>query len=294
MNEFDAVTKTAPSESDVARRSWRNWSLLVAVSLMTTGGLAVAAWPLIGSYIGDIWPWVTTGSALLVGLLVSMGTLAAYLTYRERQLMAMRQRIQELQAEAVERAQRNYSRLLGLFNVSRLIGSDTDLQAVFDCITRICTESFDCERASFMVLDPATDELIVRSAVDHIGGQELIGSRRKVGEGIAGWVAANRKPLLLGAAGEGIDNYMDLSFKPRSMTASMVVPVLVKDQLVGVLSVSTEAENASYEEDDLRVLWVFADHAGAWIKHRTDNAPAGRQAAGDGNEEPVTTNNTEG
>lgn len=257
---------TTASGTTLERHSWRNWVWLVAVSMISTGGLVVAVWPIVVTYLRDLWPWVTTGPALLVSLLVSMTVILAYLTHRERQVAEMRSRIIRLQAEAAERAQRNYSRLLGLFNVSRLIGTGTDLQAVFDCITKMCVESFNCQRASFMVVDRMRNELVVRSAVDQLEEKALIGARRKIGEGIAGWVAKNRQPVLLGAGDEGIDNYLDLQFEPRSMSASMVVPVMVQDDLVGVLSVSSEASHVTYDENDLRVLWVFADNAATYIR----------------------------
>ena len=46
----------------------------------------------------------------------------------------------------------------------------------------------------------------------------------------------------------------------------MVVPIIVSDGLVGVLSVSTESPNIDYEDEDLRVLWVFAENAGMCIR----------------------------
>jgi GAF domain-containing protein len=45
-----------------------------------------------------------------------------------------------------------------------------------------------------------------------------------------------------------------------------VVPIMVRDELVGVLNISSRATETIYFEEDLRALEVFAENAGTCIR----------------------------
>jgi transcriptional regulator with GAF, ATPase, and Fis domain len=47
----------------------------------------------------------------------------------------------------------------------------------------------------------------------------------------------------------------------------MVVPIIVKDEIVGVLNICTREPGKFYDEEDLRSLQVFAENAGTCIHH---------------------------
>ncbi len=92
-----------------------------------------------------------------------------------------------------------------------------------------------------------------------------LGSREAVGGGIAGSVAEAGEPRILGTA--------DMSDLPKSknegapLSEAMVVPILVRGELVGVLNVGTTAHNVHYDDEDLKALQVFAENAGSCIRH---------------------------
>ena len=73
--------------------------------------------------------------------------------------------------------------------------------------------------------------------------------RVRIGQGIAGWVAHNRKPLLVRAVGEsGVphthqDNYNSDSF--------LSVPVVHNDVLFGVLNLSNKRDGSLFGQADL-------------------------------------------
>jgi GAF domain-containing protein len=47
----------------------------------------------------------------------------------------------------------------------------------------------------------------------------------------------------------------------------MVVPVILRGELVGVINVSTRSPDINFDDDDLRALQVFAENVGAAIRH---------------------------
>jgi signal transduction protein with GAF and PtsI domain len=150
-------------------------------------------------------------------------------------------------------------------NVSRIMSTITNIQDVFDTITRLSAEAFECDRASLMLYDEKTQELVVRSTSE---GEKspILNKRNKIGDGIAGWVAVNRKPLLLGGAAD-FKKYPGLKQRNAQIIAAMVVPIILRDELVGILNISSKRPDVTYDDVDLKALEVFAANAGACIRH---------------------------
>jgi len=86
-----------------------------------------------------------------------------------------------------------------------------------------------------------------------------------VGEGIAGWVAHHLEPLILQPGTES--KYPGLELRKTEITAAIIVPIVLRDELVGVLNISSRRVDARYSDEDAQALGVFAENAGACIRH---------------------------
>ena len=246
------------------RRSWQNWVLLAAVCVVTTIGLATAIPPLLENRF-PMWPWPKTDLVLLVGLSITMLAFVGHMTHQQRRMLSMGERMQRLQRESERKAKRHYTQVLGLFNVSRIISAPkVSLEMIFDCVTKMCLESFNCQRSTLMLLEEDGKDLVVLSSAAYLDESDDPGSRRKTGEGIAGWVVEHRKPVLLQRRGD-LANYPGLEVH-QAPPATMVVPIHAWDELVGVLTVEADSGEVEFDEEDLRVLWVFAENAGVCIR----------------------------
>ena len=117
-----------------------------------------------------------------------------------------------------------------------------------------------------MMLNEKTQELEMRSATGHLEHGKVRAARQKVGEGIAGWVAKTQEPLILGREVDP-SQYPGLKLRSLVLTAAMVVPIILREQAVGVLSISSRSPETQYTQDDLRALQVFAENAGTCIRH---------------------------
>ena len=140
-----------------------------------------------------------------------------------------------------------------------------NIQLIFNYITKTCIKLFRCGRASLMMLDEKTNELVVR-AVHPIEEDHYSGERQKLGKGIAGYVAQSRKALLLRRDTDP-SKLSGLGVNIDTSISAMVVPIVLRDELVGVINVSTTDPEVEYEEDDISALLVFAENAGAFIRH---------------------------
>jgi GAF domain-containing protein len=203
---------------------------------------------------------------LLGGLSSVVVMFAIYLTIQQRRLMMLRVELVETREKTSVQIRKHYERLLAVYTVSQTMASETDPKAVFDRMARVCYDTFSCEQVSLMLLDSTRTGLEVRSAVGHLAAANIIGARQALGVGVAGWVAENREALLLGP---DIDpqQFRDFRFKDARPSWSMVVPILLRDELVGVLNVSSRSPAISYDQEDLQALLVFAENAGICIRH---------------------------
>ena len=247
------------------KRLWRIWWLLAFVTLTNVVVLITAQRLLYSGLMADNWPWQKTHMSLMVVLAVANVGLIFYLTLQKKQIIGMQRRLNRFEVEKNDKISRNANRLYALANVSRKMCSETDPQRIFKYITSTCTEIFDCSRASLMLLDADIDELVVR-AVSPIQEDSYSGVRQKVGEGIAGHVARTREALLLRRDTDWSE-FIDLKVNIDRSISAMVVPIVLRDELVGIINVTTSKEEVEYNDDDISALQVFADNAGAFIRH---------------------------
>ncbi|MCK5688182.1 GGDEF domain-containing protein [Myxococcota bacterium] len=87
------------------------------------------------------------------------------------------------------------------------------------------------------------------------------------GDGISGWVMDNRKPLRLGNVGRDYDHYAKNSdYYDSRFNSWLGVPLVIYDEVVGCISVQSEARHA-YSSDHLRVLATIADQAAVALEN---------------------------
>jgi transcriptional regulator with GAF, ATPase, and Fis domain len=244
------------------RRSWGNWALLATSYVVTTGGLSVAIALLLPDRLTSPWPWVRTDYALIGACVFMVVTLVVHLSMEQRHVHRVNVEFIQLKDEVHAAARR---RLYALLSVSRIMGMQSDLQNIFESITAACKETFQCDQASLMLFDPHRKRLVVRAAHGHENPSQVIGSEKEIGEGIAGWVAMHKTPLILGRGQDA--KHPELQLMSKTLSAAIVVPIILRDELVGVINISSRSPETAYEDDDLHALSVFAENAGSCIRH---------------------------
>ncbi len=241
-----------PSKNELERRSRQS-------SLLLGGTLAVAILGLTATTLFATWPWKSDDVVLPIFLCLVLLLFSGYLSGRRQEIGAMRQQMERLERGAAER---RYTRLFELLDITRIMDSERGAQSVFEAVPQVCLEIFNCEKASLMLV-VGDRHLEVVSAIGYMN-RNIIGARQRIGEGISGWVAQHRKPVLIqGRINPG--KYPGLTFKARGLAAAVVVPVIKRDELVGVINISTRSPQIYYDDEDLRAIQAFADNVGACV-----------------------------
>jgi signal transduction protein with GAF and PtsI domain len=123
--------------------------------------------------------------------------------------------------------------------------SEADLPAL---LVNWYSESFGIDRFSYMTPDARgeTLQILMSRGISNTIAEKV---RVRIGQGIAGWVAHNRKPLLVRAVEDSSvphthqDNYNSDSF--------LSVPVVHNDVLFGVLNLSNKRDGSLFGQSDL-------------------------------------------
>lgn len=130
------------------------------------------------------------------------------------------------------------------------------LQNLYQMTVDLAARALEVENVSLMLLNRERDELRIASAK----GLEptVIGSARsKIGEGIAGVVAREGRPLLIRAAADGSQAL--LSGRARYRHGSCVsVPLKVADRVIGVLNATNRSSGEDFSEEDLDLFEGFS------------------------------------
>ena len=254
-----------PNQNTKERLS-RNWYLLAGVTVSCSIGMAIAVSPLFGYQFIDAWPWANTHFILLGGLALSVTLLVVHLTIQQRKLLAIRQEVDHLEEDSFARKRENKQRLDALLNISSMMGSVPNKDKLFNFITDTCLDLFNSEYVSLMLNDKEKEELKVRATSGRIAKDEETVAVNKSGGGLSGWVAKTRIALLL-SPGVDVNRYPGLDISALDVTAAMVVPILLRDELTGILSVKSRLPGSRYNDEDLQALQVFAENVGTAIRH---------------------------
>ncbi|MGD8705026.1 MAG: SpoIIE family protein phosphatase [Syntrophobacterales bacterium] len=163
------------------------------------------------------------------------------------------------------------SRLKKLTEANHSLAEIEILDGLFPRLLDLTKDVMAAEAASLMLYNPKLNQLEFASIKDDVVGdkeQDILKSsvKLKMGEGIAGWVAENREPVIIK------DAQKDPRFSKRadkktgfSTRTMLCVPLIHRQDLLGVLNVLNSRDKPFFEEQDLGLLESFADLAAVAI-----------------------------
>lgn len=157
--------------------------------------------------------------------------------------------------------------LTTLNEVGKTITSSLEIKEILNTVMDKISQILKPENWSLLLLDEKTQELRFEIVVGE-GADKIKDLRLKLGQGIAGWVAKEKMPLLV----------PDVSKDPRfcskadSMssfkTESIIcVPLVIRDKCLGVIELINKIKDDSFGENDLLLLTTLADYTAIAIQN---------------------------
>jgi signal transduction protein with GAF and PtsI domain len=152
-----------------------------------------------------------------------------------------------------------------LSKISKAITSDLYLEDVLKLIVTLTANVMKAKICSLWLLDEKTQELKIRAT--QAMSQEYLKERTlKVGEGIVGLVAKEKKPVTIFDVRQD-DFYKEKTLAKKEGLVSMLsVPMLVKNRVIGVINLYTTSPYA-FSKNDIDLVAAIADHAAVALEN---------------------------
>ncbi|MDD5226482.1 MAG: GAF domain-containing protein, partial [Candidatus Omnitrophica bacterium] len=164
-----------------------------------------------------------------------------------------------------DRTVANLRKVLALTSV---LNSTLKLNELLALIMKTSSEVMRSEVASLLLIDEVSNELVFRVALGGKGAELEEKFRVKMGEGIAGSVAASGKPEIVN------DPQKDPRFAKRIddstgfvTRAILCVPMKAKGKVIGVLQAINPILRKGFDREDLELFETFADQAAIAIEN---------------------------
>jgi len=156
-----------------------------------------------------------------------------------------------------------------LYSVSKALNFATDLKKILLFILDKARDALDAQKASLMLIDPGTRELVVNvvrgvppDVEDKINRGETACTRIKVGEGIAGRVAETQKYILSN------DVRQDAGFKRSDSSyvdSILCMPLVANNETIGVINLTNKRKGGKFSPEDIDLLTTLSNQAAITI-----------------------------
>jgi HD-GYP domain-containing protein (c-di-GMP phosphodiesterase class II) len=136
-----------------------------------------------------------------------------------------------------------------------------EFQHLMSLLVRMTANHMGCKIVSVMLLSSSRNELYIQVAYG-LDESVVRDARVPMGEGIAGRVAANAKPLLVENVEE--EDGIARGNHPQYETASLIsVPMRMDGEVIGVINCNNKLTREPFYPEDLSLLVTIADKVGS-------------------------------
>jgi putative nucleotidyltransferase with HDIG domain len=169
--------------------------------------------------------------------------------------------------ELLEKYQRTIRQLKLLGDFSALLNSTLDAREVRRRAMEAATQLMEAEVGSLLLVDDEKGELFFEVALGE-RGSKVKEIRLKIGEGIAGWVAQQGRPLIIPDVQKDPRFFKKADEKSAFVTRNMIcVPVKSKNKVIGVLQAINKLNQKAFTEEDLNEFQALAHQVAIAIEN---------------------------
>ncbi len=166
-------------------------------------------------------------------------------------------------ARLFSETQRNIEQLAGLLEASRVINT-LDLHDILNTIVQRVGALLKAEYTSVYLADDQAQQ--IRETASYSINPMLQSPIPifKYGEGTVGWTLKQRQPLLLNDVSKD-ERFLHAGPRSELITNLIAIPLIVKDEAIGVLEVANKLDDEAFTTADEALLSAFASQAAVAI-----------------------------
>lgn len=165
--------------------------------------------------------------------------------------------LQNLEKEQELELKKKMEELMAIRALGKAIRSVLNVRDLVRVVIRIVTKKLRADVGSIMFLDKKTKDLVIYSSLGVAKDKKTM-YKLHFGKGLAGWCVQHRTPI----------KCVDMEHDPHFIRTGkrsyrnrefMCVPLISRNECIGVINVERPHSIHSYTDDDLDLLYTFAD-----------------------------------
>jgi signal transduction histidine kinase len=198
--------------------------------------------------------------------LISLGSRNSSNIYTQDQY-AILQAIADQAAGAIVKARllnesdQRARQLATLNEVARSLTSTLEIEPLLNSILESAVGILNCEAGSLLLQDDDTGELVFEVVVGPVA-EDLTGKRLQPGVGLVGKAVSTTAPVIVNNVETSAEWFQEPDKQTGFMTRGLlVVPMMVKQRVIGVIEVINKKDFTPFDEDDQELLMAFTGQA---------------------------------
>jgi phosphoserine phosphatase RsbU/P len=165
--------------------------------------------------------------------------------------------------EENQRLKRAVEELSILNDLARAIGASLDSQEIMNTIIRRSLRAINAEQGVITLVDKQANDpmkTLVRAMVSSTEHEEF-----HLTQSLLGWMHLNKKPLLVNSP-RSDERFRGVKWDD-SITSLICVPMMIKSELKGVITVYNKKGGTGFTEDEQRLLSIIAAQSGQVVEN---------------------------
>lgn len=158
------------------------------------------------------------------------------------------------------------NRLSALNQISRMLGMEHDKKQIYSMAVSLPAELLKAEIGLLMLVEEESENLILEFSQGLKEKKNNMKAPVPPGRNLAGWVASNRRSLLV----EDFDKqdlFPSISSMGYRQHTAVSAPIMIKDELIGVISLINREDKRSFTEEDRTLLATIASETAMAINN---------------------------
>jgi putative nucleotidyltransferase with HDIG domain len=158
------------------------------------------------------------------------------------------------------------AKLSTLYKLGLAINSTIEVESLYQLVVKTTMDTLQAQIGYIILYDADSGELKVTNLVGH---RETPGQETRIQmkpSGVSNWVIENCRPLLIADIDQTpeFDRFSALGYERKTLICA---PLLVKDEIIGTITVVNKLNNSTYNHEELELLSTIAAQASIAIKN---------------------------
>ena len=158
------------------------------------------------------------------------------------------------------------AKLSTLYKLGLAINSTIEVESLYQLVVKTTMDTLQAQIGYIVLYDDQLEELQITNLVGHSEPMEREIRVPLKPTSVSSWVIQNRRPLLIADIDQNaeFDRFSALGYERQTLICA---PLMVKDEIIGTITVVNKLNNSTYNHEELELLSTIAAQASIAMKN---------------------------